>query len=672
MPLDIWFGQFNTVNGAVLEEGPFVGVFDGAADEPDAVGVYMLVEPCGGASPELCGATVEVIARNFGDPGQALTANLLRALNAAHAYIRKHHPGEYDSEFGVGVSVLATRRTEAYLAQAGPALACIRSGGVARVIEPLVDGPARPLGSGSRAMPSFSRLQLRAQDSAVLLFHSGAHLVDARRLPSVVAQPPDHALPEIYLRCRGERNFAALYLSVLGERASGVVPPPRDRGSARTQRGAESVAVMAQDTREATPPALLETDESDPSRRNGHSRSLTESVRTVLPKRAPLGSMTATPNPFTRRRMAVGGAVVGVGLLALMALPGLARQGKSEKFNQLVRGADEAVSQAEREPDLAKRRALLAKAQSTVDQARTLSATPNVLAPLDQRLSAQLAELNSVRDLPDLVQIADLASPGLAAPAASSIALGPMIYILDATAGKVMALPREGEPRPVTVFEEGRPAGPFKTGRARAMTWWPAEGTRTTALLVLDDQRRLYALDARGDIRQVALGDTGEWKSDTAITVSTSHLYVLDAAGSQVWRYAQSADGFPGAPEPLLSNRSNLRDATGISIVGTPVVSTSDGRLVRIADGREQPLQPVALDRPLLAPSPPTLYAPDGLLYIADKGNQRIVRLSPDGTFRGQLVHVRLAGLRSVAYDEAEGTLYAIVGQSVIRAGIPK
>lgn len=671
MPLDMWFGQFNTVNGAVLEEGPFVGVFDGAADEPDAVGVYMLVEPCGGASPELCGRTVEVIARNFGDPAKALTANLLHALTAAHAYIRTHHPGEHAHEFGVGVSVLATRRSEAYLAQAGPALACIRSGGVARVFEPPTEGPTRPLGSGSRATPTFSRVQLRAQDSAVLLFHSGAHLVDARRLPTLVAQPPDHALPEIYLRCRGERNFAALYLSVLGERIVAAVPP-RERASARTQRGAGSVAVAATGSREALTPVPVEATETDPSRRNGHSRSLAESVRTAVPKRAPLGSMTSAANPFTRRRVVAGGAVLAVALLLLMALPGLARQGKSEKFNQLVRGADEAVSQAEREPDLAKRRALLAKAQSTVDEARALSATPNVLAPLDQRLSAQLAELNSVRDLADLVQIADLASPGLAAPAASSIALGPMIYILDATAGKVMALPREGDPRPVTAFEEGRPAGQFKTGRARAMTWWPAEGTRAAALLVLDDQRRLYALDARGDIRQVALGETGEWKSDTAITVGTSQLYVLDAAGSQVWRYAQSAGGFPGAPEPLLSNRSTLRDATGISIVGTPLLATSDGRLVRIADGREQPLQPIALDRPLLAPGPPTLYAPDGLLYIADKGNQRIVRLSPDGTFRGQLVHVRLAGLRSVAYDEAEGTLYAIVGQSVIRAGIPK
>jgi hypothetical protein len=78
------------------------------------------------------------------------------------------------------------------------------------------------------------------------------------------------------------------------------------------------------------------------------------------------------------------------------------------------------------------------------------------------------------------------------------------------------------------------------------------------------------------------------------------------------------------------------------------------------------------MDRPLLAPAPPLLNSGDGLLYVADRGNQRIVRFNADGTFQGQLTHHRLAGLQAIALDEAAGVLYAIAGQTLVRASIPR
>jgi hypothetical protein len=257
-------------------------------------------------------------------------------------------------------------------------------------------------------------------------------------------------------------------------------------------------------------------------------------------------------------------------------------------------------------------------------------------------------------------------------PSATQLAAGPAVYVLDATAGKVMAFQKAAEPGPVVIFSEGLPAGPARAGRARHISWWPSEGNRPAALLVLDDQRNLFAVDVRGDIRPITLGETGTWKADTAIAMGASNLYVLDTPGGQVWRYTLNGGGFPGAPEPLLSARSQLKDAASLSLAGGPIVSTPDGRIIRIADGREQPLQPVAMDRPLLAPAAPILNSIDGLLYIADRGNQRVVKLSPDGTFRGQLTSHRLAGLQAISLDEAEGTFYAIAGQSLLRATIPK
>ncbi|MGD9893764.1 MAG: hypothetical protein AB7R89_29540 [Dehalococcoidia bacterium] len=671
MPFDIWFGQFNTVHGAVQEEGPYVGIFEGDADQPDGVGVYVMVEPCGGAGADLCASTIEAIARGFGEPGKALTASLLRAMNAAHEHVRRHHPGDAFPDFGVGITVLATRRSETYIVQAGPALACVRSGGVIKIIEPIGDAAREPVGSGGRVTPSFARIELQPGDTVLILFSQGSEVVDRRRLPQIVAQPPEHALPDLYLRSRDLVDFAALYLSVMGQHRT--PPEVTASGSSRsTYTEATSWGSVAGDSATGTETLVAEK-VVESERRNGHSSFATEAVRTIMPRRTPLGSMAPAALPITRRRLAIAGAVAIVCLLLLLGLPIIARQGKTEKFNQLLRGADEAITAAEREPDLVRRRELLDRAQATVDEAQTLRAvTPAELAGLEQRLSDQLAEIDGVRELSDLTQVADLAAPGLAAPSASQIALGPSIYLLDPAAGKVIALPREGEPKPVTAFEEGRSVGPNRTGKARAMTWWAAEGDRPGSLLVLDDQRRLYAIDERGDILPVALGNTEQWKSDIAIAMGTSNLYVLDPGANQIWRYTLNGGGFPGDPEEMLNQRANVKDANGLSLAAGPIVTTPDGRMLRIDDGREQAIQIQAMDRPLLAPAPPLLNSGDGLLYVADRGNQRIVRFNADGTFQGQLTHHRLAGLQAIALDEAAGVLYAIAGQTVVRASIPR
>jgi hypothetical protein len=181
----------------------------------------------------------------------------------------------------------------------------------------------------------------------------------------------------------------------------------------------------------------------------------------------------------------------------------------------------------------------------------------------------------------------------------------------------------------------------------------------------------LYVLDAAAQITPVPLAEADDWRADTAMAVGASHLYLLDSTAKQIWRYTWAGGGFPGAPEPLLAARASLREAVAISVVGGPVIATSDGRLLRVSDGREQPLSLSALDRPLLAPTAPLINPADGLLYIADRGNQRVVRLSPDGAFRGQLVHHRLAGVQAIALDAPRGALYAIAGQSVLQATIP-
>src|SRR5581483_9302267 len=129
----MWFGQFNITGGETTEEGPYVGIFEGTRSA-DGVGLYAVAEPVGGATAALCNEVLDALAASFGHPEAALTANLLRAVAAAHQCVREWnrlHGTERTA--GVGLSCVAIRGNEAYLAQCGSALVLAQTGGRFRV-----------------------------------------------------------------------------------------------------------------------------------------------------------------------------------------------------------------------------------------------------------------------------------------------------------------------------------------------------------------------------------------------------------------------------------------------------------------------------------------------------------------------------------------------------------
>src|SRR5262249_31309897 len=156
-------------------------------------------------------------------------------------------------------------------------------------------------------------------------------------------------------------------------------------------------------------------------------------------------------------------------------------------------------------------------------------------------------------DLPDLAQIADLAAAGVTPQSALQIAVADHVYVLDAAGGKVLAYSGAKDERPETVFEEGKSIGDDRAGRARHITVAPDSGGRAARVLVLDSNRKLFALTANGSWKSVQLVGVDAWKSDTAIAASASALYVLDASGEQVWRHTGTADGYDTRPDPLVT-----------------------------------------------------------------------------------------------------------------------
>lgn len=683
MALDIWSNQFNIVGGQVREEGPFVAVFEGTR-QAAGVGVYVVAEPVGAASARLCDEVLDVVARAFGSPEPALTANLLRALSAGHQHVQEWnrlHGAE--GAAGVGVSCLAVRDNEAYLAQCGPALVVAHTGGRFRVAAPSGDDSRRPLGLGDRAAPVFTRFTLAVADVLLLAFSATDRLVDRGTLISLVSAPPDEAMPALYVRVRSADSFGALYLGAVEKAPPAAVdqqpgsdvrraaaptplPPPRPRippaPASEPARGP------------GRPPAADPRAAPLPDRAGGRPAA---GVGNGSPRRPgsaqrhnALGALGEGARLPSRGTLIVIAAVVVVILIVWLGLPALADRGNDDRFQELLRTADSTVAGADTAADPARRRTLLNRAESDLLEARALRPDSGQVTERLSRISQALAALDGNRELSGLADVADLGDAGIAPQTGVSLVVATRVYLLDPASGKVLAFSGRAGEAPETVFEAGRSVGPDRTGKARHIVLVPGTMGRPGTVLVLDDTRRLYALADGGQARPLSLPAADAWKGDTALAATVSDLYVLDAPGERIWRYTVTPGGYEGGSEPLVS-RPALRAAVDLSISGTPIVATNDGRLLRITDGREEELRPAALDRPLAGPSAPMFNPGDNLMYVPDRGNRRIVRLDANGVFQGQLVHRRLSSLRAVALDEAHDAIYAVSGQTLVTAPLP-
>jgi hypothetical protein len=681
VPVGIWFGQFNIVGGQVSEEGPFVGIFEGTRSA-SGVGVYVVAEPVGGATPRLCDEVLDIISRTFGSPEQALTANLLRAAAAAHQHVRewnRMHPG--DRTAGVGLSCLAVRADEAYLAQCGPALAIAHTGGRFRVASPAGDDSRRPLGFGDRAAPVFTRFTLRPGDVLVLAFSAADRLLDRGSLISIANTPPEEAMPLLYRRASGAEQFGALYLGALDmpvavAPAEGytypspqVAPPPLAEQMAPPSASAPYPAPY--------PAPAVANHYVEPTNGRGQewypgspNPPAPAPPRNALRPPSTLGTIGDHGIRLSRGMLTFLAVVAALVVLLIFVLPALAQRGNDDRFQELIRNADSELAGAGQTSDVGARRDLLNHAESDLIEARGLRPdTDEVAGRLDHVHDAQAA-LDRIRDLSDLTPLADLSAIGIAPGSPVELAVGARVYLLDMVTGKVLAFDTAAGGRPETVFEEGREIGAGKAGKARHITTVPATADSPAVLLILDANRALYVLSPDGTLREAPFPEKDAWRADTAIAATGDALYLLDAASGQVWRYGGSPAGYEGKPDPLLSHPA-LHDGVSLSMAGTPVVATTAGRIARISDGRDEDLRPAGLDRPLLSPAAPMASPADGLMYVADRGNQRIVLLDHHGDYQGQLTQRRFTAMRAVALDDAHGLLYAVCGQSLLVSPIP-
>lgn len=362
---------------------------------------------------------------------------------------------------------------------------------------------------------------------------------------------------------------------------------------------------------------------------------------------------------------------------AALVVPTLLSNG-DEQFGARLESARQGLAAASLGVDVASSRASLRQALGDVNLA--LEDKPLDQQALDLRgeIEAALAELDLLFVPAAFETLVDLGrfGPSIALGAISLVGdagtgAGNRLYALDDAGGRVFAIGETGLAS--VLFSEGTAlgtAGERRTGRPISLA---PDGA---ALWVLDSERQLFRIDAAGALL-IGMPQAERLGSLDAIAVAGGGLWMLDASGGAVWRFPRAAaDGALGSPQRV-TPRVNLASAIGLAVApraGGSVelfVSMSDGRLRRFVDGEESPLTLEGLDRAPLVPASLGVGQLSGLLYLADRGNDRVLVLGLDGGLSRQIAAEELRGLRGVAVDEARGQIVYALADRLLTSPLP-
>ena len=365
-----------------------------------------------------------------------------------------------------------------------------------------------------------------------------------------------------------------------------------------------------------------------------------------------------------------GMLLVLAGVSAALVLPTLLSN-DSEQFGEQLERARQGLAAAALGVDVESSRAALRQALGDVNSALDNKPLDQQALDLRVEIEAALAELDLLFVPAAFETLVDLGRFG------PSIALGAIyqasdrLYALDDAGGRVFAISAAGVSS--VLFNEGAAldaAGARSTGRPISLA---LDGA---ALWVLDSEAQLFRIDDAGALL-IGIPQAERLGSLNAIAVAGGGLWALDASGGAIWRFPRAeADGALGPPQRM-TPRVNLASAVELAAAPredgsiTVFVSTSDGRLRRFIDGEESPLTLEGLDRSPLAPASLGVGQSSGLLYLADRGNDRVLVLGPDGALSRQIAAEELRGLRGVAVDEARGQIVYAFTDRLVRSPLP-
>ncbi|MBM4409774.1 MAG: hypothetical protein FJ037_00350 [Chloroflexi bacterium] len=661
-----WVGRYAIVGGQVQEHGPWL-VDRQRQREEEVLRLLVLTEPSDVRSADFCKEVAEAVASLFARESLSITGGLLRALRQAHGNLSEWNRRSLrEHRVSIGVTCVAIRDGEATIAQVGPGVAYLA--GPERIERLGTEGTpaAQALGGDAAIEPMFTATPLAGHE--ILLLSSAAEPAIGREvIEEALVVGPERALAELFRRTRGVPDMTAVLVADLDIDETQEAEPLDYGTEGRTSmRAAGTPARGGSDWGDTSGPVVSRPDVDSgppverrrPSQRKAGSR-LPSLRRPRTVGRAGRGGGAAVP---WRLAGLVAGLAAVIALLAWALLPRLLDQDRAAELDRALAAATQQISAADSATGPNKRRQALQQALVEVEKARAISSQ-------DPRVEAVEKSARERLDLLDAITNVEQLTPVLTFAGTLTVPLNPeqlvvgerAVWLMESGRGRVFRVDPQTQNSAIEVYRAGESYSRTTARDPVAIAW---DGSKNR-LLVLDAGRTLFSIGDDASARPVviALRGAADLKSTVAMTAYLGNLYILDSAGGEVWRYLPAGYGFDSERTGALGG-AEIAQASELAVDGD--IFLLDGvRLRHFRQGREQAALLQGIDKPLQAPIALSEDLLRGILYVADRGNRRIVAGDRELAFQRQYRHADFGDLRGVGVSSDGARVYILTGDRI-------
>jgi hypothetical protein len=703
--------------------------------------LYILVEVAGQIAQRdvIAEQLAEVIRDDYSSWKGSVTAGLQNAIRKANKLLvdenRESLPGE---KLTAGVSCVllrdASRRSrgddvDLFIAQAGPAAVYLsHEGQVTRFpdLSPWLDGTppedmdAAALGERHDLNVALFHTQASPNDTVLLVESGPASQAPTEGWSDILEEGSTEAVLEALMETGQFDELSALAVRI-GGRIGGVeggpavphpveaqpvhVPPQRAlppvdkwvaqkldqfRPGERLQRAGRTLAAALRGIWRALLILLrrVAPGQPDPSRTRERQAAVV-----AKSKKSARRSKTAAKDQAqssTVQRALTGIAVAIPIIVAVVVLVTYYERGQTRKAEMEVlwQEANSLWKQALETTDQADERVLLTEAERRVEQLLELKPQHAEAADLKTRIRVLLDELNRVEEIRWFGALKTY--PG-SADLARVVVEGVHIFVMDRGTGKVyhhrldeLQQALQPDSADVVLINRGDPVGNVVVGNLVDMVWMPVGNERQKAnLVILESGGGLLEYDpATGELAALNLAVTGAWQNPKLVGSHFGRFYVLDPTANRIWRYAPTPDGYSATPDEWLQAEVDLGGVRDMAIGDSIYLLYADGMISKLSQGK--PIDFDISDWPTPPQSPVAFFTrpPETTqwVYMADRGNSRIVQCSKEGRFKQQFRlsdsqiaegNDPLAGAVSLFVDEIGGRAYFLSEQTLYMIILP-
>ena len=308
---------------------------------------------------------------------------------------------------------------------------------------------------------------------------------------------------------------------------------------------------------------------------------------------------------------------------------------------------------------------------------------------LQKRIQARLDVINQVKRIS---WVGELSSYPSTANLSRVVVQGTHVFVMDRQNGQVyhhqldeqLQRTLDTNTLQTVLVSRGDQVGDVVVGDLVDMVWMTTGTDRLTAsLVILESGGNLLDYDpATGQLVPLQVANSETWQYPRLVGSHMGRFYLLDSSASKIWRYDPTFDGYTNPPYDWLQTEVDLAAVVDMAIGDSIHLLYADGAMRKFSGGLPDTFDISDWDTPPSNPSAVFVRPQEETrwVYVADRGNSRIVQASKEGQFRQQfrLADAQaiengdaLGGATSLFVDEILGNAYLLSGQKLYLLILP-